>query len=241
MKKLETDFVSAYREAANECAARVIDKMNKLHGKYDGNKLEDIFISLSSSDKKKIHTRAARMGIKDIEVFNEVWQNEFYARDVFGIDPSRVSYQEKHQFHVLSNFSKTCCDWQNLPTSVPDARWLDNGNIVSVPTRRTKSIDFLASSKDLKKTVVVAAKYTDNDGGAQKNQATDLEHFACEAKDKGDDTIVVLLADGKYYQKKRVEWRNENFFDYIRLEYPNKNVFACQTQDFDIVFNDFCR
>lgn len=72
----------------------------------------------------------------------------------------------------------------------------------------------------------MAAKYTDEAGGAQDNQARDLEEFARQAPPRGSSTVVVLIADGAYYLKQRSGYGGQDFFDYIRNAYADLNVFA---------------
>lgn len=72
------------------------------------------------------------------------------------------------------------------------------------------------------------------DGGAQDNQARDLEDFARYAPVKSiENPIIVLIADGEYYTKSRARYGNKDFFSYINETYQNQNVFATTTKDFD--------
>lgn len=158
---------------------------------------------------------------------------------VLAKESGRTGYQEKLQYDALSTQSTTCSQWNDPPKSGANAYGLNHGNIVSMSDSMTKSVDFSTVSKKYGKKVLVAAKYTNEDGGAQDNQARDLEEFARQAPDRHSSIVVVLVADGAYYKKQRRGYNGMNFFDYIRSTYSDKNVIATTTSDFDENLGDF--
>lgn len=104
----------------------------------------------------------------------------------------------------------------------------------------TKSIDFTGKAQGasgIEYTVFVAAKYTAANGGAQDNQRNDLETFA-EAATRipaSDNIIMVLLADGAYYNS-MPHYNHQSFYDAMRSQYAsiyNTRLIATTTTDFD--------
>jgi len=93
-----------------------------------------------------------------------------------------------------------------LYSSGPDAIRLLNGELIYGPTQAltaTKSMDFICQGNSLMD--LIYAKYTEEAGGSQDNQARDVVHFLEEAtryvKTHDDKVRFVALLDGGYYFK----------------------------------------
>lgn len=155
-------------------------------------------------------------------------------RPILAKTASRTVFQEKLQFDVLSKQSKVVSNLVDLPNGGKNALYIE----------ARKSVDFVgyATNNVHRYRILIAAKYTKNDGGSQDNQRNDLIDFAEHAPKKDDDTdndIIVLLADGHYYTKSRSVLDNKDFFSYIDEKYSDRRVIATTTEDFDMKVGSF--
>ena len=144
---------------------------------------------------------------------------------------TRTGFHENLQFSTVKEQSKTVDSLTRLTK---------NGkNTIRLPGY-DKSIDFLgyssgASGKRYR--VLFCAKYTKGEGGSQDNQRINLESFAKAApsiRDRSTDDILVLLADGQHYEKKRLVYGDVSFIDYWRKMAFGKRLVVSDTAHLDI-------
>lgn len=205
-----------------------------------GDSFYDIYEILNEYQMKHLESAAKKLCVSKEEALQAIIDGPVELAILILVkDSSRTGYQERLQYESLRDQSTSCIDWAAMPKKGKNACGLNNGNIVSMSNSLTKSIDFSATDAENDYDIIVAAKYTNEEGGAQDNQARDLEEFARQAPPRGSSTIVVLIADGAYYLKQRNGYGGQDFFDYIRNVYADLNVFATTTEYFDENLEDF--
>jgi hypothetical protein len=88
-----------------------------------------------------------------------------------------------------------------------------------------KSFDFLVQGKAGR--VLIATKYTEDEGGAQDNQFRDLINICSESLGMHGDTAVLLIADGPYYDRPVSDNPNLSRINFLRqLTENDPQVFA---------------
>lgn len=234
--KLRIDFDSEENELVSEAAKESDSIVASIKNMRDENiGANDILNALDSYTQARIRS-AANVARIDIEKFIDVicMSPVEIVRPILAKNASKTVFQEKLQFDSISKQSKVVTNLIDLP----------NGGKNAIYVGAKKSVDFLGYSKGSKRQhrILIAAKYTKHDGGAQDNQRNDLIDFAEHAPRKNDDTnsdVIVLLADGPYYAKRRSSLGDNDFFSYVDEKYSDRNVIATTTEDFDMRVGPF--
>ena len=194
---------------------------------------------LDKYQEAHLYTIADKIGVEPQELMDNIICNPLFGQVVFMKEIERTGYQERLQFSVLSTQSKLVLNMINMLVSGKNAIAILYGKVIKPQRGKgTKSIDFIGQTKS-GYNIFIAAKYTNGCGGGQDNQALDLECFAKEAPLFGDDNIIVLLADGSYYEKSYSG--EENFYSYIQTHYSDKNAFTTDIAYFDIKLKGFLK
>ena len=235
--KLRIDFDSKENELVSEAAKESDSIVASIKNMRDENiGANDILNALDSYTQARIRS-AANVARIDIEKFIDVIciSPVEIVRPILAKNASKTVFQEKLQFDSISKQSEVVSNLIDLP----------NGGKNALYVGARKSVDFLGYSKCSSKRrhrILIAAKYTKHDGGAQDNQRNDLIDFAEHAPRKNSDTnsdVIVLLADGPYYAKKRSSLGNKDFFAYVDEKYSDRSVIATTTEDFDLRVGPF--
>ena len=180
--------------------------------------------ALTESEKEKIASNALRIGVSYEEVLQSVLTDKIAYLNVVSKSPSRQNYQEKLLAgYLLKN--KAVKKIEKLPTSGQHALYIINGEVRSMADGLTydqiskasvKSLDFKIELHD-GKIGYVTAKHTKDDGGSQANQMKDvvltLKQFYRKEQDK--DYFLVANIDGEHYTKKRKNYGNKNYIEYL--------------------------
>lgn len=237
-QKLKIDFDKKENELLDSAALESDSIVLAIAGMKESNTSnEDILASLDAYTQARIKTAAniARIdidGLLDLICISPLK----IVRPILAKSATRTVFQEKLQFETISSQSVLVKDLVDLPNGGKNALYIG----------ARKSVDFVGSvtNENHEYRVLIAAKYTKSDGGAQDNQRNDLIDFAEHAPDKNDASnsdIVVLLADGPYYRKNRSALADTDFFSYIDSYYKDKRVIATTTEDFDIKLGTFLK
>ena len=186
---------------------------------------------LDDNQYKHVLNKAKVLCLTEEEVIKRMMEEPTFGIDTLRKEPGRTGWQEKYQYECLSSQSCCCYNWNNLPVGGSNALYLQYDGTIGYGGGPTKSIDFYSQIDYNYKTydVYIAAKYTGIAGGAQDNQARDLENFAMYAPLRADETtnnIIVLIADGPYYQR-------YDFCNMINQNYSDRRVIATTTYEFD--------
>lgn len=164
------------------------------------------------------------LSVEDIQ--DQISNNELIA-SFFAKDPSRQNISEKYFAQVVKNIEGVE-HFSNLPSST---RWfLVDGVVAEVLSKPVglKSLDYIFAYKN--KRVVATQKYTKADGGAQDNQYNDLVAFLQNSFNMEDDVLAIVLADGEYYTKRRL--------DTLKSINTNDNVIVCSVFELEEVLNE---
>lgn len=227
---LDIDF-DAKREALwgeeKERICALLGKVVELRREEDGDPLSvcDPYV------RKRICEFASAHGIGIYEAIDAIAASDLrLASSFLGKSPSRTGYQEDLQYEVLSTQSQVL----RFPV-----RYAKGGkNAVRFP-ECAKSVDFggkLIGASGCEYSASIAAKYTEDEGGAQDNQRIDLASFARVAHRIGDGSrVVVLVADGAHYGKPRACYGGMSFLDFYQKKARDEALMlvATNTPRFD--------
>lgn len=242
--KLNIDFEEKARELQHGNNIGVDETMTRIRLMHHNNtSIESMITSLDKYTQQKLKTAATYAettpGELLLKLINE--PDNMLAYPIIGKTTSRMAYQEPLQYKTLTEQSTTIYELVNQPNS---NKILANKLKSLNAYMKTKSIDFTGKAQGasgIEYTVFVAAKYTAANGGAQDNQRNDLETFA-EAATRipaSDNIIMVLLADGAYYNS-MPHYNHQSFYDAMRSQYAsiyNTRLIATTTTDFDVNMN----
>lgn len=237
-QKLKIDFDKKENELLDSAALESDSIVSAIAGMKENNASnDDILASLDAYTQARIRTAAniARINANELIDFICISPVEII-RPILAKTANRTVFQEKLQFETISSQSVLVRDLVDLPNGGKNALYIG----------ARKSVDFVGSVTEGNREyrILIAAKYTKNDGGAQDNQRNDLIDFAEHTPEKNDTSnsdIVVLLADGPYYKKNRSALADTDFFSYIDSCYKDKQVVATTTEDFDIKLGTFLK
>lgn len=237
-QKLKIDFDKKENELLDSAALESDSIVSAITGmKEDNASDDDILASLDAYTQARIRTAANVARIKADELIDLICISSIeIIRPILAKSANRTVFQEKLQFETISSQSVLVKDLVDLPNGGKNALYIG----------ARKSVDFAGSVTEGNREyrILIAAKYTKNDGGAQDNQRNDLIDFAEHAPEKNDTSnsdIVVLLVDGPYYTKNRSALAGTDFFSYIASCYKDKRVIATTTEDFDIKLGTFLK
>lgn len=242
--KLNIDFEGKARELQHDNNIRVDETMTRIRLMHSNNaSIESMITSLDKYQQQKLGTAATYAettpGELLLKLINE--PDNMFAYLIIGKTTSRMAYQEPLQFKTLTEQSTTIYELIDQPNN---NKILENKLKSLNAYMKTKSIDFTGKAQGasgIEYTVLIAAKYTAANGGAQDNQRNDLETFA-EAETRipaSDNIIMVLLADGAYYIC-MPHYNHQSFYDVMRSQYAsiyNTRLIATTTTDFDVNMN----
>lgn len=242
--KLNIDFEEKARELQHGNNIGVDETMARIRlMHYNNASIESMITSLDKYKQQKLETAATYAettpGELLLKLINE--PDNMFAYLIIGKTTSRMAYQEPLQYKTLTEQSTTIYELVNQPNS---NKILANKLKSLNAYMETKSIDFTGKAQGasgIEYTVFIAAKYTAANGGAQDNQRNDLETFA-EAETRipaSDNIIMVLLADGAYYNS-MPHYNHQSFYDAMRSQYAsiyNTRLIATTTTDFDVNMN----
>lgn len=242
--KLNIDFEGKARELQHDNNIRVDETMTRIRLMHSNNaSIESMITSLDKYQQQKLGTAATYAettpGELLLKLINE--PDNMFAYLIIGKTTSRMAYQEPLQFKTLTEQSTTIYELIDQPNN---NKILENKLKSLNAYMKTKSIDFTGKAQGasgIEYTVLIAAKYTAANGGAQDNQRNDLETFA-EAETRipvSDNIIMVLLADGAYYNS-MPHYNHQSFYDVMRSQYAsiyNTRLIATTTTDFDVNMN----
>lgn len=237
-QKLKIDFDKKENELLDSAALESDSIVSAIAGMKENNTSnEDILASLDAYTQARIKTAANIARIKVDELIDIICISPIeIIRPILAKSANRTVFQEKLQFETISSQSVLVKNLADLPNGGKNALYIG----------ARKSVDFVGSvvEGNHEYRILIAAKYTKNDGGAQDNQRNDLIDFAEHAPRKNDTSntdIMVLLADGPYYTKNRSTLASIDFFSYIDSRYKDKRVIATTTEDFDIKLGAFLK
>lgn len=161
--KLKINFIAKENELINAAANEsdiVVAKIKDM--KRKNIKPNNIFDSFDVYTQARIRN-AANVARVDINCFIDIIcvSPIEITRPILSKTASRTVFQEKLQFDVLSKQSRVVSGLVDLPNRGKNALY----------TGARKSIDFVGYSKNStrKYRILIAAKYTKDDGGAQDN------------------------------------------------------------------------
>lgn len=245
-QRLVRDNVNRANNVYNDC----VDEYNA------GVSAADVYAGLPVPVQRKIASRLISFGSVESSVVSDFEHylqcgDPVVARFLLMTSESRQGWQERLQFSVLSAQSRIVVDWRDPSNRAGE----------KLPKAK-KTIDFTgvipsaATASGASYPLYVAAKYTQENGGAQDNQCDDLLSFAESAKHyceqsqsrtvdddgagDGDDSprrIIVLLADGEYYQRTHKRLGGMDFHSYVHSKYAaetNYNLVVTDTAHFDV-------
>lgn len=163
-----------------------------------------------ASRKEYVEKWADRVGV----TFEVAWYwfcTDQLAAISFAKDPRRQTAHEK----IAASWIETIPgvrNFRNLPSSGPDALYVQNGKIMGdheLANKNTpKSIDFIWDMQIPVTGEVIsfyaAHKFTSGPGGSQENQYKDLRDFTYQAAELTRDcgVRILSLADGPFYSMK---------------------------------------
>lgn len=174
--------------------------------------------TLTKEKLKKIKNYAARKGLSIKECKQEFKKSKLF-RSLFLPEVSRQNVFEKAFFaYLMDTFGIESV--VKLQTVGNNALFLDDGRVVSAVQKsddnRSKSIDFELFVDGTR--FLISHKYTENEGGAQDNQYTDVHLFLQEAKSlKEAHTVCIAVVDGDYYKR-------NGRLQFLQKKYNSKNV-----------------
>jgi len=152
---------------------------------------------------KKVKSYCEKWGDDFDSVLNEIITNDRFAR-FFIKDPKK---QNVYEMIFLNHVNDIGYNISKLTSHGKNAVCLDNdGNIVygSSKINTTKSMDFIGD--DNGNITYYYHKYTNESGGAQDNQYSDVVHFITNAsKNKNGNTLFVAVCDGDYYTDNKIK------------------------------------
>ena len=202
----EIDYNKIEQEMRKEICQQSDEWHNRIKAMLNNGEADETIINSLMNDDDNSIKRLQSAALNTLSSIHDVLiscaNDKLTCRHILNKSVSRTGYQEKAQFTMLSKNSLSCYNWIDLP-SKPDDKYIPilNG-------KKLKSVDFIASTTGAsgrKYQVWVMAKYTSDEGGSQDNQRNDLMSFAdyADTLNTSSNIIVVLLADGDYYKKKR--------------------------------------
>lgn len=195
--------------------------------------MEAVFSRLNDDRQQHIHSLAEMLDVSFLSLMKKIVEETAtpldLAKAVAMKAVSRTGWQEEYQYSLLSGHSRLISNLELLPkrtTKQGTAKWLVDGRVVTKKPKEGKSLDFCGKVGDID--VVIAAKYTKEHGGGQDNQANELHSFGERAGAIGDEPLVVLLADGPYFDD---GWR-EKETRYFQSQ--GKNVIVTDSAHIDL-------
>ena len=198
------DFDTGYKE-------QIIKNINKVRNDIDVPYMIE-----------KIEKYCQKYDLPYMFVRNKILKDNIFALQ-FAKDPSKQSF---HQHCAAKFISEITCveDFKELNASGPKALFIEDGIVKTIKEisnkKETKSIDFrwyITTKTGKKITFYAAHKHTNDDGGSQDSQYTDLQMFMKHgSQSKNKDTYFLAIGDGPYYQrekggKTRIEIANETY------------------------------
>lgn len=181
--------------------------------------------------KLKIKNFAEKFGFSEKKVSKEIKNNKIVAAN-FIKDPGKQNFYQKQALEFLNSMSIVKSAKQ-LAAGGKNALYIVNGKIghkkdfSSGVLDDIKSIDFKIELVD-GRVILASHKYTKDHGGAQDNQKNDLLTFVRNAeKYKGDEYILMAIADGEYYKNPDVNKQFEKA--------ANKKVLVLNMENFESI------
>lgn len=232
-KRLLIDFQhaqDAIRITKMNEAKQAIATMCTMASRHIGTK--GIYDSLTNYQQLRLHYVAHSLGKTIDDVVAMITDTDDSGREMAAAlimsSAVRTGYQERLQKTTIEQQSVFIKNIRKLPNGGKNAKHLYHSK---------KSIDFdgeITGASGKQYYVVFAAKYTDYEGGAQDNQCNDLLAFASNIDPSPDDVVIILLSDGKYYEKKRKRFNNKSFHDWINQDRHHDRLLATSTTMLDI-------
>lgn len=174
---------------------------------------------LTKEKKEKVKRYALKKGLSIKACEKEFRSNKLF-RSLFIPDTSRQNVHEKafgswlqerfgeHNVFKLSNSGTTALYFEK--GSLNQGKKSDKN--------LSKSIDFDLVFNG--KRFLISHKYTENEGGSQDNQYTDVQLFLKEAQGVKDaKTYAIAVVDGEYYQR-------YSRLEFLQKLYQKKKVFV---------------
>lgn len=185
--------------------------------------------------KEKVGKFAEKFGFKEKDVISEIESDEIVAAN-FIKDPAKQNFYQNQALEFLK-FMGIVEKAELLSSSGKNAWYVKDGVLGHKrdAAKTIKSIDFRIKLKT-GEIIWASHKYTKEDGGAQDNQKNDLMIFVKNARKYTGEDIMMVIADGDYYNAGRVadfkrEARGkvvicnmENFEKVVKEEIEKKNV-----------------
>lgn len=145
----------------------------------------------------------------DIEKVIKKYETDPKFRIFFMKDPNKQSFHEKLQLDLIRGWvdKDFITDFYKVPNNEP--LYVVDGELKDEKIDDSKNIDLLFSLGSCK--FVSSLKHTNEKGGAQDNQYSDIKNFLrnCNKKDNGN-TYFLAIVDGDYYTSK-IGLLNEKF------------------------------
>jgi hypothetical protein len=159
-------------------------------------------------NKQKIETKATQLHLNPKYIEREFVFNPDFAAS-FAKDPWKQNLTEKYLPGYYE--SKLGVLVTKLPTDEANMVRISDGNIIiGKGNADTKSIDFMWSNGEY--TAYLAHKFTRDGGGAQDNQASELDRFMKAASNHINHTnVFYACGDGKYYDSTYKEGQNRKY------------------------------
>jgi hypothetical protein len=190
--------------------------------------LESNFAALTESDiKTKVVAWAERYCIPEAYALYQMRTNHAFRLN-FAKDPKKQNAAEIAAERFLTE-NLPGCTVVNLPNGGPNAMQVVGGLIIPKSDRNyanAKTVDFRITCPAGNFTVHATHKRTSGDGGAQKNQAKDVENYLDECQRNVDpQDIFAALLDGDYYNDERMKLMR-------RLYAAEGKIIVCTSDEF---------
>lgn len=174
---------------------------------------------LTKDKKEKVKRYALKKGLSIKACEKEFRSNKLF-RSLFIPDTSRQNVHEKaFGAWLQERFGED--NVFKLSNSGTTALFFEKGSL----TQGKKSDKNLSKSIDFDlvfngKRFLISHKYTENEGGSQDNQYTDIQLFLKEAQAvKESKTYAIAVVDGEYYQR-------YSRLEFLQKLYQKKKVFV---------------
>jgi hypothetical protein len=150
----------------------------------------------------KVHNFSQNFGFREKKVLAKIKKDDIVAAN-FIKDPGRQNFYENQALAFLNSMNSVRSATK-LPAGGSNAQYIIDGKLGHSRDfsriGENKSIDFEVILEDNSR-ILLSAKYTKDEGGAQDNQFNDLKNFIKNAeKYPKNDVKFAALADGSYYQ-----------------------------------------
>ena len=230
---LHIDFDGAADRIRHEKMHDAEDSILKIKNMYDsGGDALSIYASLPPYHRNRIRYAADNLDMGIDEVIACIAESDENSGKLMVAlimsSAVRTGYQERLQKTVIEQQSSVVRNIRKLPNGGKNALRIQGAR---------KSVDFIADAVGKSGQVYnlyFAAKYTQDEGGAQDNQCNDLMEFASCIDHLPPNSIIILLSDGIYYDKRRKKFNNHSFHDWINNDRHHDRVLSTSTPYLDI-------